>query len=214
MSLFPGNLLRAHEDGEVVFFCGAGASAPAGLPSFKGLTETVLKNLIGPHDACKPGTLAAAAWNACKGDRYDEALNILEHPRGGIQPKDVRKVVKTELGKTPKDLKYHLILARLADLDKANGRLITTNFDHNFTKAVARLRREENSKYKTVEHIAPALPPAKPRSFFGLNYLHGKLEDSEDESGLVLTTTDFGNAYLLEGWAPRFIIGAITESGV
>lgn len=206
MSLVPGKLLRAHEDGEVVFFCGAGVSALAGLPSFKGLTEIVLENLIGSQAACKPETPEAAAWKACNNDRYDEALNILEHPRGGIKPKDVRNVVKKELGKTPKDLKCHHLLARLADLDKPNGRLVTTNFDHNFTKAAERLRRNEKSKHKTVEFIAPALPPAKPRAFSGLNYLHGKLEASEDEIGLVLTTTDFGNAYLLEGWARRFII--------
>ena len=36
MDLIREELRRAHEDGEVVFFCGAGVSMPAGLPSFKG----------------------------------------------------------------------------------------------------------------------------------------------------------------------------------
>lgn len=206
MSLVPGKLRRAHEGNKVVFFCGAGVSEPAGLPMFKGLTETVLETLIGSHASCRSGSPEAAAWDACENDRYDEALNILEHPRGGIKPKDVRKVVEKELGKDPTKLINHVILARLANLDKPNGRLVTTNFDLNFTKAVKRLRREEKSKYKAKEFVAPALPPAKPRTFTGLNYLHGQLGASIDEADLVLTTTDFGNAYMLEGWARRFII--------
>ncbi len=35
----PDALLQAHEEGRVVFFCGAGISYPAGLPGFKGLVE-------------------------------------------------------------------------------------------------------------------------------------------------------------------------------
>ena len=37
----PERLLQAHEDGKVVFFCGAGISYPAGLPGFKGLVEEI-----------------------------------------------------------------------------------------------------------------------------------------------------------------------------
>ena len=35
----PNQLLQAHEEGRVVFFCGAGISYPAGLPGFKGLVD-------------------------------------------------------------------------------------------------------------------------------------------------------------------------------
>ena len=35
----PEGLLQAHEDGRVVFFCGAGISYPARLPGFKGLVQ-------------------------------------------------------------------------------------------------------------------------------------------------------------------------------
>ena len=37
----PERLLQAHEDGRVVFFCGAGISYPAGLPGFKGLVDRI-----------------------------------------------------------------------------------------------------------------------------------------------------------------------------
>lgn len=39
----PDELLQAHEEGRVVFFCGAGISYPAGLPGFKGLVEQIYK---------------------------------------------------------------------------------------------------------------------------------------------------------------------------
>ena len=35
----PERLLQEHEEGRVVFFCGAGISYPAGLPDFSGLVE-------------------------------------------------------------------------------------------------------------------------------------------------------------------------------
>ena len=41
----PDTLLRAHEEGKVVFFCGAGISYAAGLPSFKGLVDQLYEAL-------------------------------------------------------------------------------------------------------------------------------------------------------------------------
>lgn len=39
----PDEQLQAHEEGGVVFFCGAGISYPAGLPGFKGLVDEIYK---------------------------------------------------------------------------------------------------------------------------------------------------------------------------
>ena len=41
----PEQLLQAHEDGQVVFFCGAGISYPAGLPGFQGLVDQLYSDL-------------------------------------------------------------------------------------------------------------------------------------------------------------------------
>ena len=41
----PERLVEAHENGRVVFFCGAGISYPAGLPGFGGLAEKLYSNL-------------------------------------------------------------------------------------------------------------------------------------------------------------------------
>lgn len=41
----PEALLQAHEDGRVIFFCGAGISYPAGLPDFRGLVESIYSKI-------------------------------------------------------------------------------------------------------------------------------------------------------------------------
>ena len=51
------------------------------------------------------------------------------------------------------------------------------------------------------EYYAPALPLG--HDFKGLIYIHGSIE--RDEHRLVLTDSDFGRAYLTEGWATRFL---------
>ena len=47
----PDQLLEARDRGEVVFLCGAGVSYPAGMPTFRGLTQHVLDELGTPEDA-------------------------------------------------------------------------------------------------------------------------------------------------------------------
>ena len=41
----PDELLQAQEEGRVVFFCGAGISVPAGLPTFKDLVTRIYRRL-------------------------------------------------------------------------------------------------------------------------------------------------------------------------
>ena len=205
MELIPESLRRVHEDGEIVFFCGAGVSMPAGLPSFKRLTRDILTDMLPLKNGCEPGSTEALAWQAFEGGRYDEALGILESAHEGFDPKNVRERVRHYLSTpTIRTLDKHRTLARLANLDTERGRLVTTNFDDLFERAQAALREKESSGHCLTEYVAPALPPAKPLTFRGLMYLHGKLKSSPDDRQLVLTTADFGMAYMLEGWALRF----------
>ena len=203
----PEELRRSQEDGNVVFFCGAGVSKAVGLPTFRKLTELILTDMLPGVNECTPGSTEALVWRAFKEDRYDEALGILESAQhGGYEAKQVREKVNQYLSKRYKNLDKHLILSKLADLDREHGRLVTTNFDHLFEKARKKLARQESSSHKMPLFIAPALPPAKPEMLQGLVYLHGKLGSSENDQQLVLTTANFGSAYMLEGWALRFII--------
>jgi len=199
MSLILEELRQAHEDDKVVFFCGAGVSVPAGLPSFKGLVKQVLESL---HPS-REGTFLP--WQAFDADRFDEALDILERRTGGGFGKVVREKVREILGEEQDQQKRHLdahiTLCRLAGLGKNKGRLITTNFDSLFEFALKKLHR-----YDVSIEIAPALSLPKPDAWHGLIYLHGKLDHSPDNKNLVLTTADFGKAYLLDGWARRVVV--------
>ena len=65
----PERLLQAHEDGKVVFFCGAGISYPAGLPGFKGLVEEIY---------CKLGEeFVPREKDAFKRQQFDTVIGLL-----------------------------------------------------------------------------------------------------------------------------------------
>ena len=66
----PDALLQAHEEGRVVFFCGAGISYPAGLPDFKGLVEQIY-DLTGT-------ALAKIEREAFDRGQFDATLDLLE----------------------------------------------------------------------------------------------------------------------------------------
>ena len=66
----PDALLQAHEDGRVVFFCGAGISYPAGLPGFKGLVDAIYRLLGTVPDAIEQ--------DAYSHDQFDATLDLLE----------------------------------------------------------------------------------------------------------------------------------------
>jgi len=61
-------LLQAHEEGRVVFFCGAGISYPAGLPGFKGLVEEIYKR-VGT-------TRSAIEQDAYERNQFDATVGI------------------------------------------------------------------------------------------------------------------------------------------
>jgi len=66
----PNALLQAHEEGRMVFFCGAGISYPAGLPGFKGLVDDIY-HLVGT-------TQNDIEHRAYDRDQFDATLHLLE----------------------------------------------------------------------------------------------------------------------------------------
>jgi hypothetical protein len=78
-------------------------------------------------------------------------------------------------------------------------RLVTTNFDLLFEACDPALQRRS----------PPHLPdPRRPRDFSGVIHLHGRVTDTYDgayDDEFVLSSADFGRAYLAEGWATQFI---------
>lgn len=70
----PDELLQAHEEGRVVFFCGAGISYPAGLPGFKGLVKKIYR-LTGT-------TFSEIEQEAFGRGQFDATLDPLRGPDG------------------------------------------------------------------------------------------------------------------------------------
>ena len=192
----PDPLLQAHEEGHVVFFCGAGISYPAGLPGFKGLVDEIYR-LVGT-------SRTAIEQDAYARSQFDATLDLLERRVPGQ-----RIAVRSALAKVlqPKLRRKgatdtHAALLQLARGREGALRLVTTNFDRVFERVAKRTRQSIDA------HAAPILPIPKNSRWNGLVYLHGLLPDKVDDSALhrlVLTSGDFGLAYLTERWAARFV---------
>lgn len=193
----PDALLQAHEEGRVVFFCGAGISYPARLPGFAELVKKVYTAL-----APIPNAVQLAA---IKAGQFDTAIGLMEADIvGGRKEAIVRKaiadILKPDLS-APNATATHEALLTLGKCRNGHTRLITTNFDRLFEEVIT-------AKSLPIERFkAPLLPVPKNR-WDGLVYLHGLLGAAPTASELdrlVVSSGDFGLAYLTERWAARFV---------
>jgi len=192
----PDVFLQAHEEGRVVFFCGAGISYPAGLPGFKGLVEQIYQ-LTGT-------TFSDIEGEAFEQGQFDATLDLLERRLPG-QRLAVRHALAQAL--KPKLRRKGAVdtqaaLLRLARSREGALRLVTTNFDRIFHVAAKRTGQ------MFQDYAAPMLPIPKNSRWNGLVYLHGLLPEKLDDTALnrlVVTRGDFGLAYLTERWAARFV---------
>lgn len=186
----PDELLEQRDRGNVVFFCGAGVSMPAGLPNFPKLTERVMQALGTPPDA--PSRRLFEQSGEVNLDQVFNRLNE-EYPRDEVE-RTVSRILATPR-KTKSDA--HSIILRLSRNALRRPRLVTTNFDLLFERV-----------RKVPIHVAPALPDiAASGGFEGIVYLHGRRASGRNTIGnrFVLASSDFGRAYLADGWATRFV---------
>jgi hypothetical protein len=192
----PDELLQAHEEGRVVFFCGAGISYPAGLPGFKGLVEQIYQR--------NGTTFSDIERESFKRGQFDATLDLLERRLPGQ-----RLAVRSKLAEALKPklrckgaTDTQAALLRLARSRGGALRLVTTNFDRIFHAAAKRTGQTFQA------YTAPMLPIPKNSRWDGLVYLHGLLPAKTDDTALnrlVVTSGDFGLAYLTERWAARFV---------
>ncbi|NKL21117.1 anti-phage defense-associated sirtuin Dsr1 [Rhizobium leguminosarum] len=191
----PESLLQAHEDGTVVFFCGAGISYPAGLPGFSGLVHRIYEGIGAAPNGIENKALEAGL--------YDTAIGLLEGRLAGgrqVVRRQAFEVLKPDQ-QLPGAVRTHEALLTLAESRSGQSRLVTTNFDPLFEEAMVRRKR------RVPTFNAPLLPIPKGR-WDGLVYLHGMFPEDPSESDLnrlVLASGDFGLAYLMERWAARFV---------
>lgn len=192
----PDPLLQAHEEGRVVFFCGAGISYPAGLPGFGGLVDELYR-LAGT-------SRLDIEQDAYDREQFDTTLDLLEHRFPGQRIAVRRKLADALKPKWRRKgaTDTHEALLELARCRQGSLRLVTTNFDRIFERVGKRAGKPFQA------YAAPMLPIPKNSRWDGLVYLHGLLPEKPDDSALhrlVLTSGDFGLAYLTERWAARFV---------
>jgi hypothetical protein len=200
---FPDELLVARDEGRVVFFCGAGVSrAKAGLRDFIGLARDVADKLSIPANnparqlisAIETIPPIAGVGSLISADRV---FGLIERE---YQSRDIYRAIAASLKpeRTP-DLTAHRVLLDLAKGPDGIVRLITTNFDLLF----------EDCDPAIPISRQPRLPdPLRSEEFRGIIHLHGNVTpDYADAAGdgFVISSGEFGRAYLSEGWAARFI---------
>ena len=128
--------------------------------------------------------------------QYDRVLGLLESRIGAEL---VRRAVVRALDLDPNaNLATHRALIDLARASDGMYRLVTTNFDRGFEFAA----RDAGVSLDA----GPRLPVPKPGVWNSIVHLHGRISDADPEGrSLVLTSADFGAAYLTERWASRFL---------
>ena len=202
--IIPVHLLNELDSGNVVFFCGAGISAGpgSGLPNFEDLVKHVYK-----ANHIKPDPVESEALDLEQSDpklrrpSLDKVLGLLERDER-LGTAALRRTVIQQISVPPNgELGLHKALIDLSRNERG-VRLITTNFDNRFVEA---------GLEEELVDAAPKLPVPKPHTWSSLVHLHGRIVPNQDGSNLVLTSADFGRAYLTERWAARFITELFRE---
>jgi hypothetical protein len=194
----PNELIRAVNDGDAVFLCGAGVSRRVGLPSFEELSEQVYQEL-GETRLNEP-----AERRAFERTEYDRALRSLEkRTQGPGTPSRVRiAVAKLLAARDGVAVPDHLALLQLSRDAEGRPKLLTTNFDTLFERAA------HAAGLNVPSHAAKSIPKPGGARDYGILHLHGRIGDGKlglDETDLILTSADFGDAYLRDGWASQYV---------
>ena len=198
----PDELLLARDQGRVVFFCGAGVSrAKANLPDFFDLAERVTSYLgVQEHNPASKLLSVARALGAQTGiDGLISADRIFGLLERDFLVRDIEAAVAMALKPKPNpDLNAHQTLIKLATTREGLVRLVTTNFDRLF----------DHCSPNPTSFQPPRLPdPSRPSELNGIVYLHGRVTadySGAEGDGFVLSSSEFGKAYLSDGWATTF----------
>ena len=193
---FPNEFIDSLLAGEVVFLCGTGVSAPQ-MPGFRGLVERTYEAL-----GLERTDSEQSAFD--KG-LFEEVLGALS--RRLSDPYAVTRTV-SELLTVPDHpiLDQHRSILRLSrDLDNRIS-VVTTNFDTLMERAIAEVMPSETPR--DISFAGQALPTPGSPTFSGIIHIHGRLADGLlglEPTPLVITSADYGDAYMRSGWASRFL---------
>lgn len=196
----PDILLERCDTGRVVFLCGAGVSLPSGMPTFVDLTQYVIEYFDPPHDS-----EIMAAFHPWLHDQssanvpLDQIFNLL-HLEYGKDEVNALVTKRLSASRTDREVgREHALIKRISSNQSGIPQIVTTNFD--------RLFEVNQGQDNLTRYVPPAFPDLNFGSTIeGITYLHGRLVDANAISHpYVLSSADFGRAYLSEGWATNFI---------
>ncbi|MBK0022872.1 SIR2 family protein [Brucella pseudogrignonensis] len=193
---FPDALVDELLEGDVVFLCGAGVSLPQ-LPSFEGLVERVYERL---------GLERTRAENlAFDQKKFEEVLGALSRRLARVE--DLFDATRAELTLPAESTTaHHDVLVRISRDREGRPSIVTTNFDTLFERSIARNAGVDAAALAST--AGQEIPAPGSSRFHGVVHLHGRLEDNElglAKTDLVLTSAQYGEAYLRAGWAARFL---------
>lgn len=198
----PDDLLIARDAGDVIFFCGAGVSRHrCGLPDFLKLGGDVI-DLLGASEKSLARKLFRRIKELDPIDGVggliatDRIFSLLERE---FEQRDVQNTIARAIkpGDNP-DLSAHRTLLDLSRGRDDTVRLVTTNFDLLFEAAAPGI----------ACFGPPVLPDPRSAGFGGIVHLHGRVNEGYTGPGdeeFIVSSADFGRAYLSDGWATRFM---------
>jgi hypothetical protein len=181
----PGRILDSLKEGNLVVFAGAGVSV--GEPA----------NLPSFKGLCQK-IAHGKGETPREGESEECFLGRLKD--SGV---DIHSIAAEIIGQADAPTSLHKDLLRLFGKGE-EVRIVTTNQDLLFENAVETLYEDKPKVYS-----APALPLGT--AFQGIVHIHGSIEVPME---MVFTDTDFGRAYLSEGWATRFLIDLFSTAKI
>lgn len=215
----PTALLDECAAGRVIFFCGAGVSqynkgSEMRMPGFIELTKNVIDRVKPQSDS--DITKAISDWDEGKPGSVplDQIFYLLQQDFG---KQKVADIVADELRYRSSSQAYpprHRDILELSKNDRGIPQVVTTNFDILFEKA--------HSEKDIRINFPPFLPDLSSEApVAGVTYIHGRInqysrhlpKEMNLSNDLILSKSDFGRAYLSEGWAAglvRYLISKYT----
>jgi hypothetical protein len=176
------------------------------MPGFIGLTQHVIEFFDPPEDS-----RIMAAFQPWLDDPsgpnvpLDQIFNLLhqEYGRDEVNALVTERLQVPPLGRAVG--REHALIKRISTNRSGVPQIVTTNFDLMFETGAG--------GDKLARHVPPGFPDlAFGTTIEGITYLHGRLADpGSDHHPYVLSSADFGRAYLSEGWATNFIRSLLTR---
>lgn len=196
----PNKLLEDQKLGKVIFVCGAGVSKQVGLPDFNELTQYVLESILADDDS--PAMRYFKSRNSCDEYAYpvpfDTIYSELYKQYGETYINSIIAKRLSDLESRVVDFTHFCDIVTISSSSTRNVQIVTTNFDRLL---------ERSFLLQPEKTICPSHSPNDPiSSTNGIVYLHGRICDDIDEPhNFVLNRSNFGKAYLLNGFTLNLI---------